>query len=89
MSKLQTTEDQPNNDELILIAHLSKGFMMRPEDIVEDWNKGNILCWDWAGVVEFYEDMEDILDCTIEEAIAFDLEKGILVKVQSLFFMYG
>ena len=83
------TEKQKNNDELILIAHLSRGFNEPPKKIIKDWNNGNILCWDWAGVVEFYEDMEDILDVTIEEAIAFDLEKGILVKIQSLFFMYG
>lgn len=89
MNKLQTTEEQLNNDELILIAHLAKGFHQKPEQIIEDWNNGDILCWDWAGVVEWYQGFEDLLDGTIEEAIKFDLEKGILVKIQSLFFMYG
>ncbi|QDP45812.1 MAG: hypothetical protein Unbinned5179contig1004_4 [Prokaryotic dsDNA virus sp.] len=89
MSKLQTTKEQSNNDEMILIAHLSREFMRDPKEVVEDWNNGNILCWDWAGVVEWYQGFEDLLDGTIEEAIRFDLEKGILVKIQSLFFMYG
>ena len=89
MNKLQTTEEQPNNDELILIAHLSKAFRLDPEEIIKDWNNGDILCWDWSGVVEWYQGFEDLRDGTIEEAIKFDLEKGILVKIQSLFFMYG
>tara|TARA_R100000655_G_scaffold93205_1_gene134472 strand:+ start:5059 stop:5328 length:270 start_codon:yes stop_codon:yes gene_type:complete len=89
MSKLETTENQQKKDELILIAHLSKGFHLKPEEIIKDWNNGNILCWDWAGLVEFYEGLEDVLNGTIEEGIAFDLENGILVKVQSLYFMYA
>ena len=88
MNKLQTTEEQPNNDELILIAHLAKEFMRDPKEVAEDWNSGAIVCLNWTGMVQRYEDLQHELDGTIEEAIAFEVDKGILVKFGSLFFMY-
>ena len=78
-----------NKDELILIAQLSKKFNVSMDTVVEDWNKGNIFCFDFAGLIEWYQDLEDLLEGTIEEAIQFDLDKGIVIKIQNLYFMYG
>ena len=89
MNKLKTTEEAPNHDELILIAHLARAFNRTPEQIIKSWNQGDILCWDWRGLIEYYEDFEDLLDGTIEETIAADIDRGMLVKIQSLYFQWA
>tara|TARA_Y100000004_G_C8951866_1_gene428886 strand:+ start:1371 stop:1646 length:276 start_codon:yes stop_codon:yes gene_type:complete len=78
-----------NNDEIILIAHLSKAFSVSMDTVINDWNDGNIFCFDWVGLIKWYQGFEDLLDGTIEEAIRFDIDKGIVVKIQNLYFMYA
>jgi len=78
-----------NNDEMILIAHLSKQFREPIDVIIRDWNNGNIFCFDFAGLIEWYQGFEDLLDGTIEEAIKSDLKIGSIVKIQNLYFMYS
>lgn len=76
--------------ELVLIAQLAKAFNVPMKTIVKDFNAGNIFVWDLKSLKEtWYEDLKDILTGTIDEEIKKDLDKGDLVKIQDLYFMYA
>ena len=77
-------------DELILIAHLATAFNVTTDQIIADFNEGNIFVWNLKSLKEtWYLDLQDVIDGTIEEEIQKDLLNGHLVKIQDLYFMYA
>lgn len=81
--------NKQQQEEIILIAQLSKAFDVPMKKIIKDFNSGNIFVWDLKSLKKtWYEDLKDVLDGTIDEEIEKDIKKGNLVKIQDLYFMY-
>lgn len=89
LATMEGTAMNKQQQEIILIAQLSKAFGVPMKRIIKDFNSGNIFVWDLKSLKEtWYEDLKDVLDGTIDEEIEKDIKKGDLVKIQDLYFMY-
>jgi hypothetical protein len=75
--------------ELILIATLSKKYSISLSDAVKEINEGVIVVMNSRMLVDMYLDFlnDGLLDSSVAESINADIDSGVLAEIQGFYFM--